>query len=204
MWSRVRDLVSLSGIRLRLKGGCDMRARILFTKTLLLAASVILLLPLSACLELQHGAAQPVQVSDNRDAGMSAQPEEQVRLEGLRFKAGGASLRSNSKPVLIEAADILKSEPSKTFYVDVHCDQRGSEKANLQLAQQRAENVKAYLEAQGVPSERMIARGFGTENSASSRYSSQTHRQTSRVELIPLADQTVPTNLVYPLSGASS
>ena len=146
-------------------------------------------------LQSQHGSDQPV--GDNRDARISAQPEETVRLEGLRFKAGGTSLRSNSKPVLIEAADVLKSEPSKTFYVDVHCDRRGSEKANLRLAQQRAENVKAYLEAQGVPSERMIARGFGVEDSASSKYSTETHWQNSRVELIPLANQNVSTNLIH-------
>jgi hypothetical protein len=106
-----------------------MRAKLLFTKNLLLAASVTLLLPLSACLESQHGSVQPVQVGDNRDAGISAQSEEKVRLEGLRFKAEGASLRSNSKPVLIAAADILKSEPGKTVYVDVHCGSTWQQKS---------------------------------------------------------------------------
>jgi outer membrane protein OmpA-like peptidoglycan-associated protein len=183
---------------------CDMRAKLLFTKNLLLTASVILLLPFSACLESQHGSVQPVQVGETHEAGISAQPEEKIRLEGMRFTADGASLRSNSKPVLMAAADILKSEPSKTVYVDVYCDRRGSKRANLRLAQERAENVKAYLEAQGIPSERMIARGFGAENSANSNHFSKTNPQNSRVELIPLADQTVPTNLVYSISGARS
>ena len=179
-----------------------MKAEFLSARNLVLGAVAILLIPFSGCADMQP--VQTAQIGNALDAGIPSQPAEKVRLEGLRFKAVGAGLRADSKPVLDAAAQILRSEPDNLVYVDVYCDRRDSKHANLQLAQQRAENVKAYLEAQGVPSERMIARGFGTENSASSRYSSQTHRQTSRVELIPLADQTVPTNLVYPLSGASS
>jgi len=177
-----------------------MNAKIYFTRNFVLGAIVILLLPLSACLQSREGSGQPVQVGNNQDVGITAIPVDKVRLEGLRFNVKGASLRSNSEPILDAAADILKSEPDKKVYVDVYNERHGSKNANLRLAKQRAENVKAYLEMQGIPSERMIARGFG----ATAGDSSQTHKQNSKVELIPFGNQNAPTNLAYLLSRKSS
>jgi outer membrane protein OmpA-like peptidoglycan-associated protein len=85
----------------------------------------------------------------------------------------------------------------KTVYVDAYCERTRCKKANLRLAQQRAESVKAYLEAQGIPSERMIARGFGAENFAASNDSPRPRERNSRVELIPFTDHTASTNLAY-------
>jgi outer membrane protein OmpA-like peptidoglycan-associated protein len=78
----------------------------------------------------------------------------------------------------------LKSEPVKKVFVDVYCDRPGGKKENLRLAQRRAESVKAYLEAQGIPSELMIARGFAAENFTASNHYPRNSKQNSRVELI--------------------
>jgi outer membrane protein OmpA-like peptidoglycan-associated protein len=138
-----------------------MHAKLSFTRTATLGAIAIVLILLSTWLEARDWSVQTAQVSSGRDLGIPAQPEEKVRLEGLRFSNDGASLRRNSRAILDAAAEILKGEPGKTVYVDAYCDRTRSRKANLRLAQQRAESVKAYLEAQGIPSECMIAHGFG-------------------------------------------
>jgi|HubBroStandDraft_6_1064221.scaffolds.fasta_scaffold68792_5 outer membrane protein OmpA-like peptidoglycan-associated protein len=174
-----------------------MKAEFLSARNLVLGAVAILLIPFSGCADMQP--VQTAQIGNALDAGIPSQPAEKVRLEGLRFKAVGAGLRADSKPVLDAAAQILRSEPDNLVYVDVYCDRRDSKHANLQLAQQRAEYIKSYLEGQGVPSGQMIARGFGVENSADHGGSSQTHKRNSRIELISLVNRPVPTNLTYSL-----
>ncbi|WP_304821816.1 OmpA family protein [Candidatus Binatus sp.] len=131
---------------------------------------------------------QTAQVGNAPEAGIAAHPDEKIRLEGLRFKADGASLRPNSKPVLDAAVEILKSEPNKKVYVDAYCEPSGGKEANLRLSQKRAENVKAYLETQGIASDRLIPRGFGAENFVASNDSPQTRKQNRRIELIPFTN----------------
>jgi outer membrane protein OmpA-like peptidoglycan-associated protein len=176
-----------------------MKAQRSFTGSLALGAIASLLTSLSACLQSRDLSVQTAQVGNAHGAGTPAQ--EKVRLDGLRFKTDGASLRRSSAPVLDAAAEILRSEPDKKVYVDVYCDRTGRTKANLRLAQQRAENVKAHLAARGIPSERMIARGFGVENFATSYDPPLTRKQNSRVELIPFTTSTASTNLAYSRLG---
>jgi len=175
-----------------------MKVKLSSARNLASGAVAVLLISLSACVAIRP--LQTAQFGNGRDA----QPGEKVRLEGLRFKAEGARLRSNSKPILDAAAESLKSEPDNFVYVDAYCDRHDSKRANQQLARQRAENVKAYLATQGIPFEHMIARGFGVKNPAAGNYSSKTYKYSSRVELIPVTNQAVTTNLAYSPPGSSS
>ena len=134
---------------------------------------------------------------------MLTQTGETVRLEGVQFKAGGATLRSNSRAILDEAAEILTSEPDNLVYVDAYCDRHDGKKVNPQLAQQRAQNVKAYLVTRGIPSEHMIARVYEVRNSATGN-DSRGSNHNSGVELIPFRNQAATTTLAYSLSDPRS
>lgn len=171
-----------------------------FFSSRLVSTVALLMVPLSACSNLKP--TQTTQVDKARDARILTQPEEEVRLEGVQFKSDGATLRGNSKPILDAAAEILRSEPDNVVYVNVYCDRHDSKKATLQLAQQRADSVKAYLETQRIPSEQMIARG--AKNSVASTDLSQTRKRTPRVELISFVNQAATTNLAYSSSVPSS
>jgi outer membrane protein OmpA-like peptidoglycan-associated protein len=152
----------------------------------LVSTVALLMVPLSACSNLwRTGTAQ---VDSSRNSVMLTQPEETVRLEGVQFKAGGATPRRNSKAILDAAAEILASGSDNMVYADAYCGRHDGKKANPQLAQQRAENVKAYLVTQGIPSERMVARGFGVANSAAGS-DSRIYKQKSGVELIPFKNE---------------
>jgi hypothetical protein len=159
----------------------------------------ILLLSLSACAAYQSGAAKMAQV----DSAPLPQLGERVRLEGVRFKPDSAKMRADSKPVLDAAARLLKSEPDKKLYVDAYCDQLGIKKADRPLAKRRAESVKSSLEARGIASDRMIARGFASEHSGSRVHSSQVFCGNSKVELIPFANAPNSTNFASSLSPTS-
>ena len=159
----------------------------------------ILLLSLSACAGYQSGAAKTTQV----DSAPLPQLGERVRLEGLRFKPDSAKMRADSKPILDAAAELLKSEPDKKVYVDAYCDQLGIKKADRRLAKRRAESVKSSLEARGIASDRMIARGFASEHPGSRVHSSQVFCGNSKVELIPFANAPNSTNFASSLSPTS-
>jgi outer membrane protein OmpA-like peptidoglycan-associated protein len=159
----------------------------------------ILLLSLSACAAYQSSAAKMAQV----DSAPLPQLGERVRLEGVRFKPDSAKMRADSKPVLDAAAQLLKSEPDKKLYVDAYCDQLGIKKADRRLAKRRAESVKSSLEARGIASDRMIARGFASEHSGSRVHSSQVFCGNSKVELIPFANAPNSTNFASSLSPTS-
>jgi len=165
-----------------------MKGKLMIGKYAAVGAIAMLLVPLTACRESQN-ASQTAQVGSATDVSNPVQQEEKIRLEGLRFKADGSTLRPNSKPILDAAAEILKGKPDRQkIYVNAYTDPTGGKEENLKLSQRRAENVKAYLETQGIESERMIPRGFGAENFVASNDTAKTRKQNRRVELVPVAN----------------
>jgi outer membrane protein OmpA-like peptidoglycan-associated protein len=180
---------------------CLMKAKRSFINYLVPATAGFLLLALSACSESQNENIQLAQVGSVPDAG-AAQPVERVRLEGLRFKPDSASLRSGSKPILDAAVGVLKQEPDEQVYVDAYYSRAEHAKGDQQLAQHRAEKVKAYFAAQGIPPERMIARGFGGQDPAID--TAGAHRKDSSVELITFSnDSAISTKFAYLPSTSS-
>jgi len=58
-------------------------------------------------------------------------------------------------------ADFLVAHPGLTLEVGVHTDTRGSAQYSVRLDQVRANQVRGYLSAKGVHSERLSAKGYG-------------------------------------------
>src|SRR5438128_18667 len=83
-------------------------------------------------------------------------------LEQVRFDTNRATIKPQSHKLLDQVAGVLLSHPDLLLVqVEGHTDDRGSALRNIVLAQSRAEAVAAYLEAKGVPAERLRAVGFG-------------------------------------------
>jgi outer membrane protein OmpA-like peptidoglycan-associated protein len=57
--------------------------------------------------------------------------------------------------------EILKLKKTMVVEIQGHTDNAGSEQSNQELSQARAEEVKKYLVARGVPAERIVATGYG-------------------------------------------
>ena len=81
-------------------------------------------------------------------------------------------LLGSQKAVLNEAAAQFKTheeyaDDNMTLVVVGHADLRGPDKYNLQLSQRRAELVKGYLVAQGIPEEKIQIRAEGQQNELS-------------------------------------
>ena len=91
----------------------------------------------------------------------TAQVLEALNLLVIDFPAGAAALPDSAEPVLTKVAAALAARPpSERFGISAHADGTGSPLADLELARRRAQAVVDYLINQGVPSQKLEARGI--------------------------------------------
>ncbi len=94
-------------------------------------------------------------------------PEEVKRLtgviEGITFDTGQATIRKNSRGALLKVVATLKEYPDIRLEIVGHTDDQGDRDFNVQLSKERAEAVAGYLVSQGIPAERVSARGVGPD-----------------------------------------
>jgi OOP family OmpA-OmpF porin len=82
-------------------------------------------------------------------------------LEGVTFESGSARLQSGSYVELDSIATLLLAHPAVKIEIAGHTDNAGSAADNMHLSTLRAEAVRNYLVAKGVPFQQMVARGYG-------------------------------------------
>ena len=83
-------------------------------------------------------------------------------LQQIFFKTNRATIKPESYPILDEVAAVLQANPDvKKIEIQGHTDDRGRDKYNLKLSDQRAKAVMAYLIKAGVAKDRLTAKGYG-------------------------------------------
>lgn len=107
-----------------------------------------------------------------------------ARLDGVNFDFNSATIRPESKTLLDQVADLLKSRPSWSITLEGHTDNIGGATFNKTLSEQRAAAVKAYLVASGVPEARLSAVGFGFDRPVASNDGEGGRSQNRRVEIV--------------------
>lgn len=111
--------------------------------------------------------------------------KQRIVLRGVNFDFNSAEIGPASRPVLDQAADLLKENPSVDVRVEGHTDAIGSEEYNQALSVRRAEAVYRYLVNRGVDPERFTVEGFGKSRPIASNDTESGRAQNRRVELIP-------------------
>jgi OOP family OmpA-OmpF porin len=104
----------------------------------------------------------------------------------VHFDFDKARIRPVDRPVLDEAADILKSHPDIKVDVNAYCDAIGTYKYNLRLSKRRANAVVKYLGEQGISSDRLIPHGYGKTHFVATNRTREGRAQNRRAELIPI------------------
>jgi OOP family OmpA-OmpF porin len=104
-----------------------------------------------------------------------------ITLEGVTFELNSAQLTASSSAVLDTLARDLKKYPRLRIELQGHTDSSGSDEYNMRLSQQRADAVRAYLIAQGVPASQLVARGYGESQPIDDNTTSQGRARNRRV-----------------------
>ena len=103
-------------------------------------------------------------------------------LVGVNFESGKSSLTSESYPILVNAVQVLISNPDMKVEIQGHTDNIGSDSFNKKLSEQRAETVKRFLVAKGVAASRLSTVGFGSSNPVSDNKTAEGRSLNRRIE----------------------
>jgi outer membrane protein OmpA-like peptidoglycan-associated protein len=104
-------------------------------------------------------------------------------FDRLLFDTGSATLQPASQEQLTNIAEILKAYPQVKINIGGYTDNTGDPAANLQLSQQRADNVMAQLTQLGVDPSRMTAKGYGQDDAVADNSTEEGRQKNRRISL---------------------
>lgn len=91
--------------------------------------------------------------------------------------------------ILVQVADILKSNPAQRVYINGHASEEGSQRTNQVLSNRRAETIANLLKELGVPAQQLVVHGYSADIQYQGTSSTRTQRELNRrVEIIPIND----------------
>ena len=79
------------------------------------------------------------------------------------FDTDQSTIRQDGRDVLNRQAEWLKKYAQYQITIEGKCDERGTREYNLALGERRANSVRQYLIAQGIPAERVKTISYGKE-----------------------------------------
>ena len=107
-----------------------------------------------------------------------------VSMSDVLFDTGKYSLKSGAREKLAKVAGILLAYPGLNIEVGGYTDNVGADAMNQTLSKNRAGSVRDYLVQQGVATNSVSSRGFGSTLPVSSNNNAAGRQQNRRVELL--------------------
>jgi outer membrane protein OmpA-like peptidoglycan-associated protein len=104
-------------------------------------------------------------------------------LRGILFDSNRDIIKSDSKPILDRAVEVLQMYPDVRIEVSGHTDSKGAYEHNVDLSQRRAEAVKKYLTDAGVASDRIETRGAGPNEPIDNNNTAAGRAENRRIEV---------------------
>ena len=105
------------------------------------------------------------------------------------FAVDKADLSSAAESNLNELKDVLTKYPDTNIEIQGHTDSDGSDAHNNKLSNRRASSVASYLREKGVPSSRIVTKGFGETAPKYGNDSEDGKSQNRRVEFLITANE---------------
>lgn len=105
-----------------------------------------------------------------------------LRTNAIHFAYKSAELGEGSEPTLERILELLRQHPEVQLVIEAHTDDIGSRAYNIDLSQQRAQRVEAYLQDHGIGPDRLIPVGHGKNQPIASNKTEEGRSQNRRVE----------------------
>ena len=128
-------------------------------RTIKALAAIAALTVMAACSSNNEAAAPS---STNVTPGSIADFKQNVG-DRVYFDTDQSSVREDGRQTLNKQAEWLKKYTNYPITIEGKCDERGTREYNLALGERRANAVKQYLVAQGVPAQRVNTISYGKE-----------------------------------------
>lgn len=107
----------------------------------------------------------------------------------VRFDTNKATLTSVAKANLDKLVPVLNQYPDTNIQIYGYTDSTGSAEYNLNLSNQRAASVKAYLAGKGLASGRFVTTGLGIADPIATNDTPEGRSQNRRVEFAITANE---------------
>jgi len=102
----------------------------------------------------------------------------------INFDTGKSIVRDESKPIIEQIVQMMKSNPDLKIGVEGHTDNVGNPESNKTLSEARAKSVVSAIIAQGIPADRLTPAGFGQDKPVADNKTEEGRAKNRRVELI--------------------
>jgi len=102
----------------------------------------------------------------------------------INFDFGKSIIRDESKPVIEQIVQMMKSNPELKVGVEGHTDNVGSPASNKTLSEARAKSVVTAIVSQGISADRLSPAGFGQDKPIADNNTEEGRARNRRVELV--------------------
>jgi peptidoglycan-associated lipoprotein len=118
-------------------------------------------------------------------AGQRPRSEDYVAVPELKpiyFDFDKAALRPDAADALTNNTTWLKENADALVLIEGNCDERGTAEYNLALGDRRAKSAMEYLEANGIPKERLSTVSYGKERPVCTENTEECKNQNRRAD----------------------
>lgn len=102
----------------------------------------------------------------------------------INFDTGKSIIKPESKPIIEQIVQMMKSSPDLQIRVEGHTDNVGNPTSNKTLSEDRAKAVVSAIVAQGIDAKRLTASGYGQEKPIADNKTEEGKAKNRRVELV--------------------
>jgi len=102
----------------------------------------------------------------------------------INFDTGKSVIRSESKPIIDQIVQMLKSNPELKLGIEGHTDNVGNSASNKTLSEERARAVESAIVSQGIAVGRLSSTGFGQDKPIGENNTEEGRAKNRRVELV--------------------